>query len=629
MALLDSINSPADVKRLPEAELPTLCEELRRFLIERISQSGGHLASNLGVVELTVAIHRVFDTSKDRLVFDVGHQCYTHKILTGRKDGFQSPDSEERPGFRRLGGVAGFPKPSESVHDAFAAGHASTAVSAALGMARARTLLGDGYSCLAFLGDGALTGGMAYEALSDAGQSVEPLIVLLNDNEMSITRNVGGMARHLARLRLKPQYFAAKKVYHRLLAPLPGGKKLDAFLRRVKTAVKDAMLPGSMFEGMGFVYLGPVNGHDLRAVTEALERAKALQKPVIVHLTTVKGKGYRFAEQDPSRFHGVSAFDRRTGNPAPPPEKLSASEGNTFAGAFGHELAKLAENNPLITAITAAMRSSVGLDEFAARYPSRFFDVAIAEGHAVTMAAGLCKQGLRPVCAIYSTFLQRAYDQIVHDVALQKLPVVFLVDRAGLVGEDGETHHGVFDPGFLCGIPHMGVYTPASHAELRAHLRLALCADGPVAIRTPRGGEGAYTQCHPGVVRLREGRDATLLTYGTMINVALEAARLLARRGVSAGVVKTDRIKPLSYDDIAPLVSGPLTVLEDNTGVLGTLCAAARSGETLCLNTGDRFVPHGTVEELLAHCGLDASAVAVRMWERFPLERPRLSQVSS
>lgn len=584
--LLDRIVSPVELKALPSDDLVALCDEIRNFLIEHVSQSGGHLASNLGVVELTVALHRVFDTAHDRLVFDVGHQCYTHKLLTGRKDGFIQ-------NFRRLNGMAGFPKPKESVHDAFVAGHASTAVSVALGMARARTLLGDSHSCIALLGDGALTGGMAYEALNDAGQSGEPLVVILNDNEMSITRNVGAVASQLAKLRLKPQYFNLKKAYHTALDPLPGGKQVDHLLRSVKNAVKDSFLPSSMFEGMGFQYMGPVDGHDMNTLIPLLEKARDLQKPVLLHVKTVKGKGYRFSEQDPSLYHGIAKFDKLRG--------ASQPNGDCYSSIFGETLTELAADNPKIVAVTAAMRTGTGLDGFAEAYPERFFDVGIAESHAVTLAAGMAAQGLRPVVAIYSSFLQRSYDQIIHDVAIQKLPVTFLVDRSGLVGEDGETHHGVFDVSFLCGIPNMTVLSPASFAELRAHLAQAMQTDGPVAIRVPRGGEGAYTDCNPGLSILRDGTDATLLTYGTMTGPALEAAELLAERGKQVRVVKLSCLKPLE----TPPVVGKLTVLEDNIGIIGQQLRA-----DCLLNTGDRFVQHGSMAELLEVCRLDARSIA-------------------
>ncbi|MCL1807041.1 MAG: 1-deoxy-D-xylulose-5-phosphate synthase [Oscillospiraceae bacterium] len=569
------------VKKVPAHELERFCADIRRFLITNISKTGGHLASNLGVVELTVALHRVFDTSLDRIVFDVGHQCYTHKLLTGRKDGFAS--------LRALGEMSGFPKPSESGHDAFIAGHASTSVSAALGMARARSLLGETYRCVAVLGDGALTGGLAYEGLNDAGQSGEPLIVVLNDNGMSIRKNVGGVARHLARLRLKPQYFKAKRFTHKVLDPLPGGKMVGKAIRRGKAMLKDALIPGSMFSQMGFEYLGPADGHDVKTVAYLLRRAAAMKKPVLIHLVTQKGRGYPFSERNPGAYHGVKQFHIKSG------EAVNGEE-PSFARCFGEKLVELAEADPRVVAVTAAMQSGCGLDLFAKRFPKRFFDVGIAESHAVTMAAAMAKQGLRPVVALYSTFLQRAYDQIVHDVALQNLPVVFAVSHAGLSGEDGETHHGVFDPLFLSGIPNMTLWAAASFAELGQMLSGALELGTPVAIRYPKGCEGEEIGVLPA------GRDATIVTYGMMTHIALEAAELLEQQGVSTGVVKVSSLKPL--EDIESLCSGSVFILEDNPGYVCRLIGGVP------LNTGDRFIPHGSAEELLTYCGLDAVSIA-------------------
>jgi 1-deoxy-D-xylulose-5-phosphate synthase len=565
------------VKSIPERHLEPFCADIRRFLIRNISKTGGHLASNLGVVELTVALHRVFDTSRDRIVFDVGHQCYTHKLLTGRKDGFAD--------LRSLDAMSGFPKPGESVHDAFIAGHASTAVSAALGMARARTLTGEKYRCIAVLGDGALTGGLAYEGLNDAGQSGEPLIVILNDNGMSITKNVGGIARHLAALRLKPQYVRAKKITHELLNPLPGGKMIARAIHNGKKIFKDALIPGSMFAQMGFEYFGPADGHDVRTVTYLLRRAAALKKPVLIHLVTQKGRGYTHSERNPSAYHGVQRFHIDSG------EAVNCGE-SSFAGVFGETLTKLAGSDRRIVAVTAAMQTGTGLDLFAKRFPKRFFDVGIAEGHAVTMAAGMAKQGLRPVTAIYSTFLQRSYDQLIHDVALQNLPVVFAVGSAGLCGEDGETHHGVFDLLFLGSIPNMTLWAPSTFAELREMLARALEHDGPAAIRYPRGCEAPQTD--------RYGSDATIVTYGAMTGAAHEAAELLEGQGISCGAVKVTSLKPLQPVE----THGKVFILEDNPGYL------CRHMDGIPINTGDRFIPHGTPEELLSFCGLDAESIA-------------------
>ena len=463
--ILETIHSPADVKRLTEKQTELLCLELRQFLVEQVSRTGGHLASNLGAVELTVAIHRVFDTSADRLVFDVGHQCYVHKALTGRQELFST--------LRQFGGLSGFPKPYESVHDAFVAGHASNSVSVALGMARARTLQKQTYNVLALIGDGALGGGLSFEGLNDAGASGEPLIVILNDNGMSIDANVGGMSRHLARMRSMPGYYEFKKKYRQVLDGSKAGHKLYELSHDVKRALKKSLLPVStVFEDMGFAYMGPVDGHDVRSLTDMLRTAREQRRPVLLHVHTVKGRGYAPAEQEPERFHGVPPFDPATGVSAPPSP--------SFSSVFGEELTALAASDGRICAITAAMTDGTGLSGFAAAHPERFFDVGIAEGHAVAMAAGMAKQGMLPVFAVYDSFLQRGYDMLMQDVSLDGLHVVLAVDRTGLVGADGETHHGCMD--YLSQIPGMTVLCPASFAELRHMLRTALYeCTGPVA----------------------------------------------------------------------------------------------------------------------------------------------------
>ena len=514
--LLEQIHDPSDVRKLNDEQARLLCRELRTFLLEQVSRTGGHLASNLGVVELTVAIHRVFDTSQDRLVFDVGHQCYVHKALTGRQELFAT--------LRQFGGLSGFPKPRESEHDAFIAGHASNSVSVALGMARARTLQQEDYSVLALIGDGALTGGLAYEGLNNAGASGEPLIVILNDNGMSINPNVGAVDSHLSQIRSKPAYYHFKKWYRNLFGANPMDSRIYRFNHKVKTSLKKALWPGStLFEDMGFTYLGPIDGHYLDRLVHVLSWARELRCPVVVHVKTVKGKGYSFAEQNPDKFHGVGPFDPETG-------LLKKSGGDDFSAVFGRTLVSCAAEDSRICAITAAMADGTGLAPFAREFPDRFFDVAIAEGHGVAMAAGLAKQGMIPVFAVYSSFLQRGYDQLIHDVSLQQLHVVLGVDRAGLVGADGETHHGCFDALFLSEIPGFTVLCPASFAELRRMVRQALFEiSGPVAVRYPRGGEGAYQEDRSqGVIaRLREGADAAILTYGVLVNQALAAADLL------------------------------------------------------------------------------------------------------
>lgn len=602
-----------NIKQMNDGEAEALCTRLRASLIDTVSKTGGHLASNLGTVEITVALHRVFDFTRDRLVFDVGHQCYTHKILTGRADQMET--------LRSFGGIAGFPKPGESICDAFMAGHASNSVSVAAGMARARTLAGLDYHVVALIGDGALTGGLAYEGLSDAGSSGERLIVLLNDNGMSITENVGGVAEHLARQRLKPQYLRFKRGYRKLMSVLPGGKTIYRITHRIKKAVKETLLPCSLFEDMGFTYLGPVDGHDLRGLTRLLTYVKEIETPVLLHVRTVKGKGYPPAERNPDQFHGVGRFCVQNGEP------LSAG-GNHFSKEFGRALCTLAESDSRICAITAAMRDGTGLGEFSQRFPGRYFDVGIAEGHATAMAAGMAKQGMIPVFAVYSSFLQRAYDMLIHDVALQTLHVVLAVDRAGLVGEDGETHHGVFDAAFLDSIPGMTVLCPSNYAELHSMLAYAVKeVRGPVALRYPRGGEGEYVS-NSGHVRsmlLQKGRDITLVSYGILINQVLEASALLAADGIHAEIVKLNTITPIDVDEIQASVkkTGRLLVAEDImeancVGIRLTALLAQRGVAVkhlaLC-NLGRSFITQGAVPQLWRLCGLDGRGLYLKALE--------------
>ena len=604
---------PEQLGGLSDSQAAELCRRLRVRLIDTVSRTGGHLASSLGAVELIVAIHRVFDTGRDRLVFDVGHQCYAHKILTGRNAAMET--------LRTFGGIAGFPKPVESPSDAFIAGHASNSVSVALGMARARTLQNENYQVLALIGDGALTGGLAYEGLSDAGDSGEPLIVILNDNGMSITRSVGGVAEHLARQRLKPQYLHFKKGYRKVMSVLPLGGHIYNVTHKVKTAIKETLLPCSLFEDMGFTYLGPVDGHDVKRLTQLLSYARELKGPVLLHVRTVKGKGYTPAERNPDLFHGVGRFCVETGEPVHPTAP-------NFSAVFGQALCELAEKDPKICAITAAMQGGTGLNGFAQRFPERFFDVGIAEGHAAAMAAGMAKQGMTPVFAVYSTFLQRSYDMLLHDVALQGLHVVLAVDRAGLVGEDGETHHGLFDPAFLDTIPGMTVLCPASFAELRDMLEYAVYeVKGPVAIRYPRGGEGDYQDGaprHPAVL-LREGTDLTLAGCGTLVNELLDCADRLAADGIRAEVVKLNTITPLPLELVARSVkkTGRLLVAEEGGGrggigertAAGLLAVGVPVQGLALASTGRGFVTHGTIPQLRRLCGLDGESLYHRARE--------------
>lgn len=589
-----------------------LCAQLRRDLVEFVSQTGGHLASNLGAVELTVAIHRVFDTSQDRLVFDVGHQCYPHKILTGRRD--------QMAHLRQYGGIAGFPKPCESQHDAFIAGHASNSVAVALGMARARSILGENYKVLALIGDGALTGGLAYEGLSNAGECGQQLLVILNDNGMSITPNVGAVADHLAKQRLKPQYLTFKKYYRRIMNATKPGRGVYRITHQVKQALKQSLLPCSMFENMGFNYLGPVDGHDLPGLTRILRYARELNEPVLLHVKTIKGKGYLPAEENADAFHGVSPFNPMTGRP-------KKTSGINFSSVFGRTLTELGQQDRRVCAITAAMISGTGLEQFQRMDAERCFDVGIAEGCAVSMAAGMAKQGAIPVFAVYSTFLQRSYDMLLHDVALDHLHVVLGVDRAGLVGEDGETHHGVFDVAYLDGIPGMTVLVPASFAELESMLKRAvLKLDGPVAVRYPRGGEGAYTQdCSQNTdVVLRTGDDVTLVSYGVLINDVLEAGEDLHKLGIEANVIKLNTITPLLPETVVHSVrqTGNLLVIEDcvNEGSVGQRLSAALAqygvlANIRLVNCGARFITHGSLKCLKQELGLDAEGIVKQTLE--------------
>ncbi len=603
MEILDRIHSSADVKAVPKEQLPDLCAELREEIIQDVARTGGHLASNLGAVELTVALHRVYDSGRDRIVFDVGHQCYAHKLLTGRRARFDT--------LRSFGGLSGFPKPCEAADDACISGHASASISAALGMARARTLLGADYDVCAVIGDGALTGGLAYEGLTNCGESGEPIVIVLNDNAMSIGENVGGLARLLSRLRVRPGYIALKKAYRRSIGRY---EHIYRFLHRIKEGVKDLVLPDNMFEDMGFYYLGPIDGHDIRTVTRTIRYARDLRCPVLVHILTVKGKGYPPAEEKPALYHGVGPFDPKDG--------VTEAKKRDFSAAFGETLCALAEEDGRIVAITAAMTDGTGLGGFAERWPKRFFDVGIAEGHAVTMAAGMARQGLRPVVALYSSFLQRGYDQLLHDVGLDRQPVVFAVDRAGLVGADGETHQGAFDVGYLCQVPGMAVWAPSNEAELRSMLRKALSHDGPAALRYPRGGEGVFRfdSSDGDACVLRNGTDCTVVSYGILINEALAACELLAGSGLSAELVKLNR---LDVPDLALICASAaktkrLLVAEDTAeaGCVGVriLAELERRGTALdsavLRNLESGVVPHGSVPDLLRSLELDAAGIA-------------------
>lgn len=607
--ILERIHSREDLLALTREEDEQLCREIRQFLIEHVSQTGGHLASNLGIVETTLAIQKAFDTSRDRLVLDVGHQSYVHKILTGRMDRFST--------LRSFGGLSGFPKPSESVHDAFIAGHASNAVSVALGMARARTLRGEDHRVIALLGDGALTGGLAYEGLNNAGASREPLIVILNDNGMSITPNVGAISRYLAKMRLRPSYLDFKLWYRKFTSHIPGGMRLYSFTHKLKNRIRRRLIGKTLFEDMGFTYLGPVDGHDVETVTELLRASAALNEPVLLHLSTKKGKGFAPAEKTPQEFHGVGKFDPVTGKPVCQKKK-------TFASVFGETLTEMAREDASICAITAAMQQGVGLEGFAKAFPKRYFDVGIAEGHAVCMASGLAAQAMTPVVAIYSSFLQRAYDMLLHDVALMQLHVVFAVDHTGLVGADGETHHGIYDVGFLRQVPGMQVFCPASFDELRRMLRTAVLeCSGPVAVRYPTGGEGAYTGCTMEPV-FCEGTDCTLVTYGTLINSVLEAEKLCGENGISLEIIKLPKLAPLDLTAISASVrkTGRLLIVEETIEegsagqeILSQLALEGLHPVCECINLGANVPPHGTIPELYQLLGLDGNSIYHRITE--------------
>lgn len=608
--MLERIQNPKDIKKLSDAELEVLAAEIRSLFVQTMAHTGGHLASNLGAVELTFAIHQVYDTERDRLVFDVGHQCYTHKILTGRQEGFAR--------LRAIGGVSGFPKPHESVHDAFIAGHASNSVSVALGMARARTALKEDYDVLCLLGDGALSGGLAFEGLSDAGSSGEPLVVVLNDNAMSINESSGGVADMLAQLRVRPAYLNFKKWYRRVLGDhMP---HVYGWLHRVKRWLKNRIVPDNIFDDFGFDYIGPVDGHNVRKVADALRWAKAQKKPCLVHVVTRKGHGYGPAEKAPEVFHGVGEFDPQTGIPK--------YTGDDFSSVLGRELTALAGQDERIVAITAAMKEGTGLIGFQEAHPQRFFDVGIAEEHACAMAAGMARQGLIPVFAVYSTFLQRAYDMLIHDIALQDLHVVLCVDRSGIVGRDGETHQGAFDVAYLSSVPGMTVLSPSNFAEMRSMLKKALYEiKGPVAIRYPRGGEGAFRKdgSAQGSTVLISGEDLTIAAYGAQIHEALRAAEILKEKGLSAEVVKLNVITPLKADvTLASLrKTGALLVAEEccESGCVGMEILSAAAAEHVPLkavklmNLGDGIVGHGSPAELKNMLGLDGEGIAAAALE--------------
>ncbi len=619
-ALLNRIEKPEDVKALTVRELEQLASELRHFIIDTVSQNGGHLAPNLGTVELTLALYSVFSFPGDKLVWDVGHQAYTHKILTGRRDAFKT--------LRKKGGITGFPNRSESAYDAFGVGHASTSISAALGMALARDARGEKNQVIAVIGDGALTGGESFEALNNAGDLGTKLIVILNDNEMSIDANVGAMSEYLSRIRIAPQYARAKRDMGSLLMSIPHiGDKVYKTASHLKDGVRSVLVPGSLFEEMGFHYIGPIDGHNIGLLEEVLASAKEMEGPVLIHIHTVKGKGYKPAEQAPDKFHGVGCFDPSTGKSA-----KKAGCAPSYTSVFSKALIELAKDRPDILAITAAMPSGTGLKAFGQAYPKRFFDVGIAEEHAMTLAAGMAAAGMHPVIALYSTFAQRAYDQLIHDVCLQNLPVTLCLDRAGLVGEDGPTHHGVFDLSYLRQMPNMCVMAPKDEEELRHMLATAIAIEGPAAVRYPRGAglgvpltDSLETLPVGKAEVLQEEGNIAFLAVGTMVEKAKEAAAILKEEGIEAAVVNMRFIKPLDTELLGEMARTKrlLITAEENVlaGGFGSAVAeylADHGIEVPLLRFGipDRFIEQGTRRELLSLIGLQPDEMAERIRER-------------
>ncbi len=619
--LLDRIDEPEKLHELSVEELEALAAELREVIIDTVSQTGGHLAPSLGAVELTLALYSVFHLPMDKVVWDVGHQAYAHKLLTGRQGRFSA--------LRQWQGITGFPSRTESEYDAFGVGHASTSISAALGMAIARDLKGRGEHIVAVIGDGAMTGGEAFEGLNHAGDLGTNLIVVLNDNGMSIDCNVGAMSEYFSRIRVAPQYNRAKEDIKGFLRSIPHiGDTMVKTAEYIKEGVKSVLVPGGLFEEMGFTYIGPIDGHNIRLMRDVFTEAAMMDGPILIHVRTRKGHGYLPAELEPDKFHGVGKFDAATGvvykNPSAPA---------SYTSVFGDALVELAKEMPSVTAITAAMPSGTGLKKFAERYPKRFFDVGIAEEHAVTLAAGMAAAGLHPVAAIYSTFAQRAYDQLMHDVCLQGLPVTLCLDRGGLVGEDGPTHHGVFDLSYLRTMPGMTIFVPKDENELRDMLYTALQMDTPTALRYPRGAglgvplmEGFREMEVGKAERLSDGGDVALLAVGTMVDAAQKASALLKEKGVSASVVNMRFVKPLDTKviDEAAASSGLVVTLEENAlaGGFGAAVAEymADAGHTLPLlriGIPDRFVPQGARAKLLEACGLLPEQVADKIMEKW------------
>ena len=608
--LLSNINSSKDIKNLDISQLGVLADEIRHFLIEKVSVTGGHLASNLGVVELTLALHKVFDFDRDKIIWDVGHQSYVHKIITGRKEQFDT--------LRQLGGISGFPKSCESESDFFNTGHSSTSISAALGAAKARDILKEQHSVVAVIGDGAMTGGMAFEALNDAGRSPNNLIIILNDNEMSISKNVGGFSRYLSKIRTQPIYSKAKEDLDNLLSMIPAiGKSAARALDMAKGTIKYIAMPGMIFEELGLKYLGPIDGHNINELVNVITNAKRLKGPILIHVRTQKGKGYKFAENKPQDFHGISPFAIETG-------EVKNFNGPSYSDVFGEKMIKLALRDHKIAAITAAMPLGTGLDKFSSLFPDRFFDVGIAEQHAVTFSVGLSKAGIKPVVAIYSTFLQRSYDQIIHDIALQKLHVVLAIDRAGVVGEDGETHQGLYDLSYLNHIPNMAIAAPCDYEEFEILLEFAVSVfNGPIALRYPRGiGKKQLAPASEIIfgkgVKLLTGSDITIIGIGNMVETALKVACMLKEMGISAEVINARFAKPLDNRLIleSAAKTGVVATFEDNTvkGGFGSSVLELVNKNGIRVKTGifgfpDIPILHCSRKELFEKYGLDVNTL--------------------
>lgn len=617
--MLESINGPEDVKKLNGEELTQLAGEIREFLIQKISCTGGHLASNLGVVELTIALYRAFDLPADKVIWDVGHQSYTHKILSGRKDDFD--------GLRQHGGLSGFPKRKESPFDSFDTGHSSTSISAGLGMALGRDALGEDYSVVSVIGDGALTGGMAYEALNNTSRVKKNFIIVLNDNNMSISENVGGMSKYLSNLRADQGYNDLKKSVVKSLSKIPriGGDLVNTLLR-TKNSIKQFLVPGMWFENMGITYLGPVDGHDVKGLVKIFREAKKLDHAVLIHVITKKGKGYKPAEKNPSAFHGVEPFDIETGKPLA--KKLYPS----YTDVFSKEICRLAQENLRIVALTAAMPDGTGLKRFSKLYQERFFDVGIAEEHLVTSAAGMAAAGLKPVVVVYSSFLQRAYDQILHDVCIQNLPVLFCVDRAGLVGSDGETHQGIFDLSFLSSIPNMSVMAPKNLWELQAMLSYGVEYDGPLAIRYPRGQAYRGLKEYLAPVEYKKSeilfveKDIALLAVGSMVSTAEHIRTKLKDKGYSCTLVNGRFIKPVDTDVVDYLASGHryLVTLEENVlrggygeQITDYIHKHHPAIKVVNIALPDAYVEHGNVTLLRSELGIDSDSILKKLLREF------------